>query len=123
MEYNPNEQQAQQDQQMTQTPPVSQQLCQQNASNPMAIAALVCGIVSVVFCWFGWFSFVALALSIVSIVLGIKGMGVAKSRGSGKGLAIAGLVCGIVGAALALIAVISYIWLVSAVSSFASLLS
>ena len=83
-------------------------------SNPMAIGALVCGIIGVVFCWFGWFSFVALVLSVIGIILGAKGMQVAKTTNSGKGLAIAGLVCGIVGTALSLIAVICYICVLSA---------
>ena len=134
MDYNSNDcqqqtaysiQQGKPTQQEEPMQPVYQQPYQQSpkASNPMAIGALVCGIVSIVFCWFGWFSFVALALSVVGIVLGIKGMSVAKTTNSEKGLAIAGLVCGIVGAALSLIAVISYIWLISTVNSFASLLS
>ena len=80
----------------------------------MAIGALVCGIIGVVFCWFGWFSFVALVLSVIGIILGAKGMQVAKTTNSGKGLAIAGLVCGIVGTALSLIAVICYICVLSA---------
>lgn len=87
------------------------------ASNPMAVGALVCGIIGVVFCWFGWFSFVALVLSVVGIILGAKGMQVSKTTNSGKGLAIAGLVCGIVGTAFSLIAVICYLCLVSTANS------
>lgn len=127
MDYNNNDyqQQPQQPYQQPQQPqyqqPYQQQPYQQpgypqapKQSNPMAIGALVCGIIGVVFCWFGWFSFVALVLSVIGIILGAKGMQVAKTTNSGKGLAIAGLVCGIVGTALSLIAVICYICVLSA---------
>ena len=67
---------------------------QPNQTNGMAIAALVCGIIGVVGCFFGWFAIASLVLSIVGIVLGAKGMQVAKTTGTGNGLAIAGLVCG-----------------------------
>lgn len=90
---------------------------QPQQTNGMAIAALVCGIVGVVGCFLGYFAFVSLALSIVGIVLGVKGMNVAKSTGTGKGLAIAGLVCGIVGAAFSLIGAICAICLCAGASS------
>ena len=127
MDYNNNDyqQQPQQPYQQPQQPqyqqPYQQPPYQQpgypqapKQSNPMAIGALVCGIIGVIFCWFGWFSFVALVLSVIGIILGAKGMQVAKTTNSGKGLAIAGLVCGIVGTALSLIAVICYICVLSA---------
>lgn len=123
--YQPQQpQQPQYEQPQYQQPyqPQYQQPYQQGpkASNPMAIGALVCGIIGVVFCWFGWFSFAALVLSIVGIILGAKGMQVAKTTNSGKGLAIAGLVCGIVGTALSLIAVICYICVLSAANDLAN---
>ena len=127
MDYNNNDyqQQPQQPYQQPQQPqyqqPYQQPPYQQpgypqapKQSNPMAIGALVCGIIGVIFCWFGWFSFVALVLYVIGIILGAKGMQVAKTTNSGKGLAIAGLVCGIVGTALSLIAVICYICVLSA---------
>ena len=103
---------------------------QPKQTNGMAIAALVCGIVGVV----GFYLMIvtvdlslyklfknALALSIVGIVLGVKGMNVAKTTGAGKGLAIAGLVCGIVGAAFSLIGAICTICVCASVGSLGAL--
>lgn len=131
MDYNNDYQQPQQPQQPYQQQPYQQQPgyppYQQpgypqapKGSNPMAVGALVCGIIGVIFCWFGWFSFVALVLSIVGIVLGAKGMQVAKTTNAGKGLAVAGLVCGIVGTAFSLIAVVCYVCVASAASDLLS---
>ena len=66
-------------------------------NNGLAIAALVCGIVSVAFCCC---DFLSILTGIAAIVLAIC------SRKNGEkmsGLALAGLICGIVGAALGLI--------------------
>ena len=94
---------------------------QPKQTNGMAIAALDCGIVGVVGCFLGYFAFVSLALSVVGIVLGVKGMNVAKTTGAGKGLAIAGLVCGIVGAAFSLIGAICTICVCASVGSLGAL--
>ncbi len=94
---------------------------QPKQTNGMAIAALVCGIVGVVGCFLGYFAFVSLALSVVGIVLGVKGMNVAKTTGAGKGLAIAGLVCGIVGAAFSLIGAICTICVCASVGGLGAL--
>ena len=73
-----------------------------------SIAALVCGVVGLVFSWFGIFAIIALICSIVGIILGAMGMKKAEAENMPKGLAVAGLVCGIVGAAFAVIGVICY---------------
>lgn len=94
---------------------------QPKQTNGMAIAALVCGIVGVVGCFLGYFAFVSLALSIVGIILGVKGMNVAKTTGKGHGLAVAGLVCGIVGAAFSLVGAICTICVCIGVGGLSSL--
>lgn len=72
-----------------------------------SIVALVCGIIGVVFAWWGLvLSIIALICAIAGIVFGAMGMKKAKAENAPKGLAVAGLVCGIVGAALAFIGVI-----------------
>lgn len=96
---------------------------QPNQTNGMAIAALVCGIIGVVGCFFGWFAIASLVLSIVGIVLGAKGMQIAKTTGTGNGLAIAGLVCGIVGAAFSLVGAICFLACASASYAADGLLS
>jgi hypothetical protein len=69
------------------------------SGNGKAITALVLGAGSIVFCFF--FFFDAL-LVIPGLIFGIIAMNESKARGgSGRGLAVAGLVCSIVGAVLA----------------------
>ena len=63
-------------------------------SNGMAVAALVLGIASVVFCWWGIATFVMVVLA---IVFGSIGISRANQGAPQKNLAIAGLCCGIVG--------------------------
>lgn len=94
---------------------------QPKQTNGMAIAALVCGIVGVVGCFLGYFAFVSLILSVVGIVLGVKGMNIAKTTGTGHGLAVAGLVCGIVGAAFSLVGAICTICVCVSASGLAGL--
>jgi len=66
-----------------------------------AVAALVLGIGSIVFCWF---SFLDAALVIPGVIFGLIAMGETKgSARSGRGMAVAGLVCSVVGAVLATI--------------------
>ena len=66
----------------------------------MSIAAMICGIIGVVFSFIPIVCFVAFACAIAGIVLAaiaMKRIG-AGAQGS-KGMAVAGLVCGIVGCA------------------------
>ncbi len=76
--------------------------------NTPAIIALVCGLVGLFGVWPGWFSIVALICSILGIVFGSKGMKQAKAVGSGNGLAVAGLVLGIIGAVLSFVGVVCW---------------
>ena len=70
---------------------------QVTGSNAFAVAALVTGILSLVFFWGGWL-FVATAA--VAIFAGAKGGRVAVLGKGQRGLATAGLVLGILAAAL-----------------------
>jgi hypothetical protein len=70
------------------------------AGNGKATAALVLGIVSIVFCWTSVFDVVPVVLA---IVFGILGRNEAKRGATGRGLATAGLVCGVIGAILAVV--------------------
>ena len=75
-----------------------------NSSKGISIAALVCGILGIVLSIFyaHWIlPILGLIIAVVGIVLGAIGMKKAKELGEPKGLAIAGLVCGIVGAVFA----------------------
>ena len=64
----------------------------------LSIAAMICGILSIVCCCVGWLSII---LAIVAVVLGIIAM---VKGASGKALALTGLICGGVGLILAIIA-------------------
>ncbi len=63
-------------------------------SNGLGTASLVLGITSIVFCWWGLFS---LAQVVLAIVFGAIGISRANQGATGKGLAVAGLICGVVG--------------------------
>lgn len=62
-----------------------------------SIAALVCGILGIVGSFIPVVCYFTLVLAILGIVFGAKGMKEAKVTGEGKGLAVAGLVLGIIG--------------------------
>jgi len=66
-----------------------------------SIASLVCGILGLLCCCCGFFG---IALSIAGIVLGIVSL---KKNCEGKGMAIAGIVCGGIGALSGLVGVIA----------------
>ena len=85
-----------------------------------AIASMVLGIIATVFCWFGWFSIVALAMAVVGIVLAVMARNAIPVGGEGRGMATAGLVLGIVGAALSGIALVCWICVAAAVNDIAS---
>ena len=69
----------------------------------MGVASLVLGIVGIVFtfipCLAGW----SLLLTIPGLIFGIVGVSQSKKTGKGKGVAIGGLVCSIIGLAIATI--------------------
>jgi hypothetical protein len=75
----------------------------------LAIASMVLGILSLVFCWF---TYIGVPVGILAIIFG----GIAMSQTGrdptlgGRGMAIAGLVCGIIGIA---IWVLLIIWVIS----------
>jgi hypothetical protein len=69
------------------------------ASNGLAVASLVCGILAVVL----FFSIVfPIILGILAVIFGAIGIGKANAGAPGKGLAIAGIVCGVLGIAFAI---------------------
>lgn len=95
----------------------------QGSSKGLSIAALICGALGIISFFIYIFStvgaasaesvagvkavtaivIIGLILSICGIILGAIGMKKAKDYGESKGLAIAGLICGIVGTVFAFI--------------------
>ncbi|MGN0601084.1 MAG: DUF4190 domain-containing protein [Oscillospiraceae bacterium] len=81
----------------------------ENKTNVKSIVALVCGLLGVVGSFFTAhpaIPLISLALAIIGIVFGALGMKESKATGSGHGLAVAGLVLGIIGTVFSLVGVI-----------------
>ncbi len=95
----------------------------QDNGKKFAIAALVCGILGIVGGWFPIVCYFTFVLSILGIIFGVKGMKDCPQGASGRGLAIAGLVCGIVGVAFSLVGVLCYSCAACAVCSAGGLSS
>ena len=74
-----------------------QEMERQQASG-LAIASMVCGILSLVFFWVPLFGFLLGIIAIIFGAVAIRQIGREPNLG-GRGMAIAGLVCGIVGVA------------------------
>ncbi len=71
-------------------------------SNGKALVAMICGIIGVIggflpATWGVLPPIITLVCAILGIVFGAKGMKVAKVTGTGKGMAVTGLVLGIIG--------------------------
>jgi len=82
---------------------------EQQESKGMSIAAMVLGIVAVVFCCV---AYISIPCAILALIFGFVG----KKKG-GKGMAIAGIVLGIVAIGLYILAVAGLVTLFSAVTS------
>lgn len=64
---------------------------------------MVLGIIALVLCWI---PFLCQILALLGIIFGALGIGRANKVGKGKGMAIAGLVCGVVGGVLGTVIVV-----------------
>ena len=72
-------------------------------SNGLAIAALICGILSLLLSWIPLINVLAAVLALVAIILGALGIRRANEPYvGGKGMAIAGIICGAIGCFLAI---------------------
>ena len=85
-------------------PPGQQAPPPRPGSNGLAIAALVCGIVALLLSWIPVINVLALLLGLVAVGCGIGGIRKAGSTGAGqKGVAVGGLVTGILAILLSLV--------------------
>ena len=84
------------------------------SSNGISVAALVCGIIGIIGSFIPYVVYASIIFAILAVIFGSKGMKQAKETGNGKGLAVAGLVLGIISLAFTVIAIICAIALVSA---------
>lgn len=70
-------------------------------TNGLAIASMILGIISIVVCCFNILSII---LGILAIVLGVLGRGkVTRGEAGGGGMAITGIICGVIGLILGVI--------------------
>ena len=85
----------------------------------MSIAALVCGILGIVCTFLPYVSYIAIVLAILGIVFGAKAIKLAKENQEPTGLAVAGLVLGIIGTVISALSVpvSSALWAWSALPS------
>ncbi|HKM32805.1 MAG TPA: DUF4190 domain-containing protein [Oscillospiraceae bacterium] len=84
-----------------------------------SIAAMVLGIIAIVFCWWGYFSIISLVLSIVGIVLAV-GAKKELPPDAPKGMATAGLVLSIIALALSGIVFLSCVLCMSILGNAAN---
>lgn len=81
----------------------------QDSGKGFSIAALVCGILGIIFSFIGLISILGLIISILGVVFGAVGSDKSKSAlGTTNGLATAGLVCGIIGAVFSLSGIVCW---------------
>jgi NADH:ubiquinone oxidoreductase subunit 6 (subunit J) len=79
---------------------------QQPGAPGLAIAGFVCGLVGLVLSAIIICFFIGGPVALVGVVLSAIGLRQANERGAKRGLAIAGLVCGIIGVLIALVVTI-----------------
>ncbi len=65
--------------------------------NGLAVAALVLGIIALVFCWIPFLNVLSIILGLIGLGLGVPGLlGALRGRRSGKGIAITGVILSVV---------------------------
>ena len=89
----------------------------QKKGNAFSITALVCGILGVIGAFIPFVTYVAWLIGILGIVFGALGMKRSKETNTGFGLAVAGLVLGIIGAVIGSIGFIFLVILAALVTS------
>jgi TM2 domain-containing membrane protein YozV len=87
-------------------------------TNGIAIAAGVCGIIAAALCWIPFVDYFSIVLGVLAIIFGILGIHRAVAYGSGRGMAITGIVCGAVGLTIAFL----FLLLIYAVISTATVI-
>ena len=88
------------------------------AGNGVAVAAMVCGIASVVVGWIPFVVAIGLAAAIVAIVLGIVGLRRSRTSGAGQGFAVTGIITGSVGVLASVVGVVLSVVVVRELNAF-----
>ena len=87
-------------------------------SNGLATAALTCGIIGVLVAWMPFIVVAGIVLGVLALVFGIKGLKRAGAVGTGRGVAIAGVVMGGVTLLTAIIGVVFSVMMFRAIADF-----
>ncbi len=73
-------------------------------TNGAAVAGGVLGIIAVVFCWIPFVDFIAIILGVLGLIFGVVGnRNAARLGGIGKGMAITGIVTGLIAIVISLL--------------------
>jgi hypothetical protein len=85
----------------TTTPSTSTTAPAQRQGNGIAIAGLTCGILAIAFGWLPVVFVLGAVLAVLGVAFGVVGLRRSRHSGSGRGFAVAGIVTGLVGVAVA----------------------
>ena len=88
------------------------------AGNGLAVAAMVCGIASVVIGWIPFVVAIGLAAAIVAIVLGIVGLRRSRTSGAGSGFAVAGVITGSIGVLASAVGIVLSVVVIRELNAF-----
>lgn len=77
--------------------------------NGLAVAGFVLGLLGLLGSWIPVVNFFAIALAVIGVILAAVGLAKSRTSGSGKGLAIAGLVLGVLAVVLAVVVNVAFI--------------
>ena len=77
-----------------------------STGNGLAVAALTCGLVALVFAWMPIFVVIGIALGVLGVVFGVRGRKRARTAGSGQGMALTGLISGSAALALSIVGIV-----------------
>jgi hypothetical protein len=88
--------------------------------NGVATAALVCGIIGVLIAWMPFVVVAGVVLAILAVIFGVQGIRRAREQGTGRGVATAGLVLGVIGLLLAIVGIVLSVVTYRAIDEFIS---
>lgn len=86
--------------------------------NGIAAAALICGIIGMLIAWVPFIVVGGIVLGVLAIVFGVKGLRRSAYVGSGRGLAITGIVTGGITLLIAIVGVVLSVLLFQAIADF-----
>src|ERR687898_187529 len=76
------------------------------AGNGIAVAAMTCGLVALVYAWMPLFVVIGVVLGVLGLVFGIRGRRRARQVGSGEGMALTGIISGSAALALSIVGIV-----------------